>query len=120
MIAKNSPEVLARNGMNAEPEVYPPEALADEEPRYLRRQKPVEIRRRKFGRHWTAYRRWLLAGAGLLAGGWLGYAGARFFLLSPRVALASEDQIEVTGNRYVSRALITEKFAPDFGRSILQ
>ena len=34
--------------MNAEPEIYPPEALADEEPRYLRRQKPLEIRRRKF------------------------------------------------------------------------
>jgi cell division protein FtsQ len=120
MIAKNSPEVLARNGMNAEPEVYPPEALADEEPRYLRRQKPVEIRRRKFGRQWPAYRRWLLAGAGLLAGGWLVYAGARFILFSPRVALASEDQIEITGNRYVRRALITEKFAPDIGKSILQ
>jgi cell division protein FtsQ len=121
MIAKNSPEMLARNGMNADPEVYPPEALADEEPRYLRRQKPVEIRRRKFGRRsWPAYRRWLLAGASLLAGGWLIYSGTRFFLFSPRVALASEDQIEVTGNRYVSRSVITEKFAPDFGRSILQ
>jgi len=121
MIAKNSPEMLARNGMNADPEVYPPEALVDEEPRYLRRQKPVEIRRRKFGRRsWPAYRRWLLAGASLLAGGWLIYSGTRFFLFSPRVALASEDQIEVTGNRYVSRSVITEKFAPDFGRSILQ
>ncbi len=121
MIAKNSPEMLARNGMNADPEVYPPEALAEEEPRYLRRQKPVEIRRRKFGRRsWPAYRRWLLAGASLLAGGWLIYSGTRFFLFSPRVALASEDQIEVTGNRYVSRSVITEKFAPDFGRSILQ
>jgi len=121
MIAKNSPEMLARNGMNADPEAYPPEALADEEPRYLRRQKPVEIRRRKFGRRsWPAYRRWLLAGASLLAGGWLIYSGTRFFLFSPRVALASEDQIEVTGNRYVSRSVITEKFAPDFGRSILQ
>jgi cell division protein FtsQ len=121
MIAKSGPGLLAKSEMNAEPEVYPPEALADEEPRYLRRQKPVEIRRRKFGRrNWPAYRRWLLAGAGLLAGGWLVYAGAQFFLFSPRVALASEDQIEVTGNRYVSRAVITEKFAPDFGRSILE
>ncbi len=107
--------------MNAEPEVYPPEALADEEPRYLRRQKPLEIRRRKFGRgNWSAYRRWFLTGAGIVAGGWLAYSGARFFLFSPRVALASEDQIEVTGNRYVSRAIVTGEFAPDFGRSVLQ
>jgi cell division protein FtsQ len=121
MIAKNAQDAIAKSAMNAEPEVYPPEALADEEPRYLRRQKPVEIRRRKFGRNnWPAYRRWLLAAAGLLAGGWLVYAGARFLLFSSRVALASEDQIEITGNRYVSRAVITEKFAPDFGRSILQ
>ena len=56
--------------MNAEPDIYPAEALADEEPRYLRRQKPLEIRRRKFGRgSWPTYRRWLLAGAGLLATG---------------------------------------------------
>ena len=36
--------------MNTGPDVYPLEALADDEPRYLRRQKPLEIRRRKFGR----------------------------------------------------------------------
>src|ERR1700729_3587092 len=91
-IVKN---VMAKSGLNADAEVYPPEALADEEPRYLRRQKPVEIRRRKFGRKsWPAYRRWLLAGASLIAGGWLVYSGTRFFLSSPRVALASGDQIE--------------------------
>jgi len=58
--------------MNTAPDVYPPEALADDEPRYLRRQKPLEIRRRKFGRKsWPAYRRWSLIGAGLLAGGFI-------------------------------------------------
>ncbi len=69
MIAKNGPgsdgtamkPVMKQ--INADPEIYPPEVLADEEPRYLRRQKPLEIRRRKFGRsNWPAYRRWLLAG----------------------------------------------------------
>ena len=36
--------------------LIPQEALADEEPKYLRRQKPVEIKRRKFGRKaWTMY-----------------------------------------------------------------
>jgi len=33
----------------AEQEAYRPELITDEEPRYLRRQKPVEIRRKKFG-----------------------------------------------------------------------
>ena len=39
-------------------DAYPPEVLADDEPRYLRRQKPVEIKRRKFGRKaWLTYLR---------------------------------------------------------------
>lgn len=108
-------------GIDAETEVYPPEAVADEEPRYLRRQKPLEIRRRKFGnKNWPAYRRWLLAGASLLAGGGLVYGGARFFLFSRRVELVSEEQIEVSGNRYVSRSMIAEMFTPDLGRSVLR
>jgi len=32
----------------AEADSYRPELIADDEPRYLRRQKPVEIRRKKF------------------------------------------------------------------------
>src|SRR5882762_11858424 len=40
---------------------YRPELIADDEPRYLRRQKPVEIRRKKFsGRGWPFYRRLLV------------------------------------------------------------
>ena len=36
--------------------MYPQEVLADEEPKYLRRQKPLEIKRRKFGRKaWKTY-----------------------------------------------------------------
>ena len=34
----------------AEPDVYSPDVLAEEEPRYMRRQKPVEVRKRKFGK----------------------------------------------------------------------
>src|ERR1700679_2550286 len=90
VMAKSGSGFMAKSGMNSDAEVYPPEALADEEPRYLRRQKPVEIRRRKFGRKsWPAYRRWLLAGAGILAGGWLVYGSTRFFLYVPRAAVAS-------------------------------
>jgi hypothetical protein len=36
--------------MSAEPDYLPADALAEDEPKYLRRQKPVEIRKRKFSR----------------------------------------------------------------------
>src|ERR1700721_694401 len=104
--------------MSTGPEVYPPEALADEEPRYLRRQRPLEIRRRKFGRKsWPAYRRWLLAGTLLLGGGALTYEPLSFLLFSPRVARSGYDQIEIDGNQYVGRDAVTEKFAADLGKS---
>ena len=104
-----------------EPEVYPPEALADEEPRYLRRQKPLEIRRRKFNRRsWPAVRRWLAAGAGALVVLWSGYATAHFLFFSPRVLLAGYDQIETSGAHYVGRDLIDEKFSADLGKSVLR
>jgi cell division protein FtsQ len=107
--------------MNAEPQLYPPEAVGDEEPRYLRRQKPLEIRRRKFGRRaWPRYRRWMLLGAGVLAGGLLVVESARFLLFSPQVTLAGYDQIEIPGSRYVSRSAVDDVFAADLGNSILR
>jgi len=55
--------------MSAEPDYLPADALAEEEPKYLRRQKPVEIRRKKFGnKSWLFYRRlfvWTLGAAAL-------------------------------------------------------
>src|ERR1700688_2481201 len=79
--------------MSTGPEVYPPEALADDEPRYLRRQKPLEIRRRKFDRKsWPAYRRWTLTAVGLAATGFLGYDSIRFLLFSPSVKIAGSYQ----------------------------
>src|SRR5579862_8579857 len=107
--------------MPSEPEALSHEVLAEEEPRYLRRQKPVEIRRRKFGkRTWPFYRRAMVVGAGVLVGGWLIYEVGSFFLYSPRVTLASLDQVEVTGNRYVPRQAIVERFAADEGKSVLR
>jgi cell division protein FtsQ len=107
--------------MTAGPELYPPEALADDEPRYLRRQKPLEIRRRKFGRKsWPAYRRWTLVGVGIVACGFIGFQGLRFLLFSPSVEFAGLEQIEVTGNHFVSRSAITDSFAGDVGKSILR
>jgi cell division protein FtsQ len=107
--------------MASEQEAISHEILADEEPRYLRRQKPVEIRKRKFGkRTWPFYRRAMVVGAAVLAGGWVLYEAGSFFLYSPRVTLASLDQVEVTGNHYLARQNIVEKFSTDTGRSILR
>lgn len=107
--------------MSTGPEVYPPEALADDEPRYLRRQKPLEIRRRKFGKKsWPAYRRWMLIAAGILTAGFLGYKGIRFLLFSPSVEFADLYQVEITGSQFVGRAAVTDVFTPDLGKSILR
>ena len=107
--------------MATEPETYQPDALAEEEPRYLRRQKPVEIRRRKFGRRSLQfYRRVLVGGTAALFGGWLLYETAHFFLYSPRVVLARSEQIELVGNQHISRAAVLEKFVADRGRSVLR
>ncbi len=41
-------KAIQRNASAAtEADTYRPELIADDEPRYLRRQKPVEIRRKK-------------------------------------------------------------------------
>ncbi len=93
----------------------------DEEPKYLRRQKPVEIKRRKFGRKaWTSYFRvtmWIGAG---VASVWLAYSGGRFLLTSPQMRLVHPEQVEVAGNSFVPRATVLEIFAADRGKSILR
>ncbi len=56
--------------MSAEPDYLPADALAEDEPKYLRRQKPVEIRKRKFSRKsWPLYRRILVGGIAALCRG---------------------------------------------------
>ncbi|HEY4839320.1 MAG TPA: FtsQ-type POTRA domain-containing protein [Candidatus Acidoferrales bacterium] len=107
--------------MTSETDAINPEAIADEEPRYLRRQKPVEVRRKKFGkRTWPFYRRAMIAGVAVLVGGFALYQVGSFFLYSPRVTLASLDQIEISGTHYLARQAITEKFAQDENRSVLR
>jgi cell division protein FtsQ len=105
----------------ADADSYRPELLAEDEPRYLRRQKPVEIRRKKFGgRTWTFYRRVFLISlvsamivtAAVVAG--------RFLLYSPQVLLLKPDQIELIGNHIVSRQVVLDKFYLDRGRSVLR
>jgi cell division protein FtsQ len=107
--------------MSVEPEAYPPEALAEEEPRYLRRQKPVEIRRKRFGRRsWGQFKRWVVLVPSMILGGAILYVTVHFFLFSPKVILAHPDQILITGNHYVSRTAILEKFIADRNHSVLR
>lgn len=102
-------------------ETFPQEILADEEPKYLRRQKPLEIKRRKFGRKtWHSFLRITIwTGAGL-ACAWSAYAGARFLLFAPEMRLIHPEQVSVSGNHFVTRASILQLFALDRGKSILR
>jgi cell division protein FtsQ len=104
----------------AEREPYRPELIADDEPRYLRRQKPVEIRRKKFGgKSGTYYRRvfvWTLVGAAAVGASAF---SARYLLYSPQVLLLKPDQIEVNGNHIVAREDVQKLFTRDRNHSVL-
>jgi cell division protein FtsQ len=107
--------------MSAEPDYLPADALAEDEPKYLRRQKPVEIRKRKFSRKaWPLYRRVLAGAIAAVCAGFALYQAATFLLYSPDVALVSAEQIEVQGNRFVPPEAIAEKFTGDMGRSVVR
>jgi cell division protein FtsQ len=107
--------------MSAEPDYLPADALAEDEPKYLRRQKPVEIRKRKFSRKtWPLYRRILVGSVAALIGGFAVYAAASYLLYSPDVQLRSAEQIEIQGNRFVPEEAVAEKFSADMGRSVVR
>jgi cell division protein FtsQ len=114
---------LQRNASTAaaDQEAYRPELITDEEPRYLRRQKPVEIRRKKFsGKAWPSYRRtivWVFAGAAAVTAG---VFAARYLLYSPQMLLLKPDQIEVAGNNIVQREEIVKLFVHDRERSVVR
>jgi cell division protein FtsQ len=105
----------------AAPEALPAEILGDEEPRYLRRQKPVEVRKKSFGKRLReSWRVWLMRG-GIGIATCTGIAIVlHFFLFSPAVILAAPEQVEVTGNQYVLRETVVNLFAVDQGRSVLR
>jgi cell division protein FtsQ len=105
----------------AEADAYRPELIADDEPRYLRRQKPVEIRRKKFsGRGWAFYRRILILTFAGVVGVTAAVYGTQFLLYSPSMLLLKPDQIEVNGNRIVSREAVLQQFIHDRNRSVLR
>jgi cell division protein FtsQ len=115
-------KAIQRNASSAvEADAYRPELIAEDEPRYLRRQKPVEIRRKKFsGRGWPFYRRLLVLTLASVAGLTAAVYGTRFLLYSPAMLLLKPDQIEVNGNRIVSREAVLQQFVHDRNRSVLQ
>ncbi len=92
----------------------------DEEPKYLRRQKPLEIKRRKFGRKaWKTYLQVTMWAAVGVAGAWAAYDFSHFLLTSPQTALVHPEQIILAGNHYVAPASVLSIFAPDRGKSVL-
>ncbi len=95
--------------------------LADEEPRYLRRQKPVEVRKKGLLRR---FREDVLPWVKLvtLGGAAVGVAilAGHFLFYSPWLLLTEPGQVEVAGNQYVSRDAVVALFAPDRSRSLLR
>jgi cell division protein FtsQ len=112
---------MARRATVAEAETYRPELLGEDEPRYLRRQKPLEIRRKKFsGRSWPFYRRILFYGVVGIAGVSAAWTAGRFLLYGQPMLLIKPEQIEVNGNHIVSREAVLQQFVHDRGRSVLR
>src|SRR5271154_5292589 len=102
-------------------DAYPQEVLADEEPKYLRRQKPLEIKRRKFGKKaWKTYLRVTFWCVIALAAAATSYALGHYLLASPEMALIHSDQVQIAGNQYVPRGRVLEIFSSDRNRSVLR
>jgi cell division protein FtsQ len=112
-------KAIQRNTTAAERETYRPELIEDE-PRYLRRQKPVEIRRKKFGaKNLSSYRRislWALVAVAVIA---VCVFAGRFALYSPQMQLIRTDQIDLAGNHVVARESLVNIFYGDRGNSVL-
>src|SRR5258707_8534422 len=105
---------MPRNASASDADSYRPELLGEDEPGYLRRQKPVETRRKKFaGKSWSFYRRMLVFSAVATVLFTAAGVAGEFLLYSPQVALLKPDQIELTGNRVVSREAVVQQFAHD-------
>ena len=116
-----SRNAVQRNAAAADAESYRPELVENDEPRYLRRQKPVEIRRKKFGGKTLSFYKniflWTIAAAALAVAA---YFTGDFLLHSPKVLLLKPDQVEVNGNHVVSREAVLAPFYKDRGRSVLR
>jgi cell division protein FtsQ len=113
-------KAMPRNAAAADADSYRPDSLHEDEPRYLRRQKPVEIRRKKFaGRSASFYRRAFIFGIAATALIGAAALAGDFLYHSPQVALLKPDQVELTGNHIVSRDAVLQQFVRDRGHSVL-
>ena len=112
-------KAMERSAAAAADSDFRPE-LVEDEPRYLRRQKPVDVRRKKFGsKNLSFYRRlsfWILIAAATTA---LCVVVVRFALYSPQVQLIKTEQIDLAGNHVVAREALANVFYPDRGKSVL-
>jgi cell division protein FtsQ len=112
-------KAMPRNAAAAD-DSYRADTVHEDEPRYLRRQKPVEIRRKKFGgKSASFYRRAFVFGVvatGLITAAAL---ASDFLYHSPQIALLKPEQIELTGNHIVSRDAVLQQFVRDRGHSVL-
>src|SRR5258706_2477725 len=96
-------KTISRGATAADADTYRPELLGDEEPRYLRRQKPVEIRRKKFGgRSWPFYPRILFYGVVGIAGAFPPSAVRRFLAYGQPVPLVKAAHDEIIGQHHIS------------------
>ena len=112
-------KTMSRNAA-ADSDSYRPDLLHEDEPRYLRRQKPLEIRRKKFGGRSTSfYRRAFVFGMAATALIVAAALAGDFLYHSPQVALLKPDQVELSGNRIVSRDAVLQQFARDRGHSVV-
>lgn len=89
-----------------------------EESPYLRRQKPIEVRRSRASRRVALFMKILLGVLGGVAV--VALVGSAFWFLmhSPRFALADEKSVEIRGAEHVPPRVIAEKFRADAGKSI--
>lgn len=111
---------MPRNASAADADSYRPDLLHEDEPRYLRRQKPVEIRRKKFGgKSASFYRRALVFGVAATALVTAAALASDFLYHSPQVALLKPEQVELAGNHIVTRDSVLQQFARDRGHSVL-
>ena len=89
-----------------------------EESPYLRRQKPIEVRRSRASRRVALFMKILL---GVLGGGAaVALVGSAFWFLmhSSHFALADEKSVEIRGAEHVPPRVIAEKFRAEVGKSI--
>jgi hypothetical protein len=87
---------MPRNASAADADSYRPDLLHEDEPRYLRRQKPVEIRRKKFGgRSASFYRRAFVFGIVATALVTAAALAGDFLYHSPQVALLLRNGTEL-------------------------